>query len=140
MSTSLDTNVLVALWDANDALHRAARAALDQALARGALVISGVVYAELLAAPRRDERFLNQFREDTGIQVEWEFGEAIWRAAGQAFRGYTARRKRQGGSAPRQILTDFLIGAHALVNGHRLLTLDEKHYRAAFPKLELLEA
>ena len=139
MSTSLDTNVLVALWDADDALHRAARAALDQALVRGALVISGVVYAELLAAPGRDERFLNQFREDTGIQVEWEFGEAIWRAAGEAFRGYTARRRKQGGSAPRQILTDFLIGAHAFVKGHRLLTLDKKHYRAAFPKLELVE-
>jgi predicted nucleic acid-binding protein len=35
-------------------------------------------------------------------------------------------------------LADFLIGAHAAVNGYRLLTLDAGLYRASFPKLVTL--
>jgi predicted nucleic acid-binding protein len=32
-------------------------------------------------------------------------------------------------------MADFMIGAHAETRGYRLLTLDERVYRAAFPKL-----
>jgi predicted nucleic acid-binding protein len=37
----------------------------------------------------------------------------------------------------RRILTDFLIGAHAFVNGYKLLTLDARVYEAAFPRLAI---
>ena len=60
-SPDCPANVIVALWDAEDSLHRVARAALDKAFNEGTLVISGAVYAELLAAPGRTEQFLNQF-------------------------------------------------------------------------------
>lgn len=135
MTTAIDTNVLVALWDADDALHRAARPLLEQAHAAGRLVICGLVYAELLAAPGRTETFLDKFCEETGVDVEWEIEEKAWRRAGAAFQSYAARRRRQRGSGPRRILADFLIGAHAAVNGYRLLTLDAGVYRAAFPNL-----
>jgi predicted nucleic acid-binding protein len=138
MTTAIDTNVLVALWDAGDALHAVSRKALDAALGQGSLVISGVVYAELLAAPGRTEAFLDLFCEETGIGVEWELEERIWRAAGAAFQGYAARRKNQKAEEPRRILADFLIGAHALVQGYELLTLDERMYRAAFPRLGIV--
>ena len=138
MTTAIDTNVLAALWDAGDALHGEARKALDVALGRGSLVISGVVYAELLAAPGRTEAFLEQFCGDTGIGVEWELGERACRAAGEAFQGYAARRRKQKGTEPRRILADFLIGAHALVKGYTLLTLDEGMYRAAYPRLGIV--
>jgi predicted nucleic acid-binding protein len=61
MTTAIDTNVIVALWDADDTLHRAARAVLDKAFNEGRLVISGAVYAELAAAPGRTERFVDGF-------------------------------------------------------------------------------
>ncbi len=67
--------------------------------------------------------------------VEWEIEEQIWREAGNAFQGYLARRRKQRGTEPRRILADFLIGAHASMNGYRLLTLDAGLYRMAFPKL-----
>ena len=57
MISAIDTNVLVALWDRDDTLNSAAQAALDTAFARGKLVISGAVFAELLAFPRRTESF-----------------------------------------------------------------------------------
>ena len=61
--------------------------------------------------------------------------EAVWRAAGRAFQAYAARRKRHRDSGPRRILADFVIGAHATEKAHRLLTLDDRFYRAAFPRL-----
>jgi len=35
------------------------------------------------------------------------------------------------------VLADFLIGAHAQMRGYRLLSLDERVYRAAFPELKV---
>jgi len=139
MTTAIDTNVIVALWDAEDLLHRVARAALDKAFNEGALVISGAAYAELMAAPGRSETFVDRFCEETGIAVEWEIGETAWRAAGAAFQGYAARRRKQKGAEARRILADFVIGAHALVNGYKLLTLDARMYQVPFPRLGILE-
>ena len=139
MTTAIDTNVIVALWDAEDTLHRTARAALDKVFNEGTLVISGAVFAELLAAPGRTEAFIDGFCEETGIGVEWELGERVWRAAGIAFQGYAARRRKQKGEESRRILADFVIGAHALVNGYKLLTLDGRMYQASFPRLGIVE-
>jgi predicted nucleic acid-binding protein len=138
MTTAIDTNILVALWNEDDTLNTLARSALDAALGRGSLVIAAPVFAELLAAPSRNEAFLDSFCRETGIAVDWDLHEAVWRAAGRAFRLYVSRRRKQRDSGPRRILANFLIGAHALQNGFRLLTLDDRLYRAAFPRLAIV--
>jgi predicted nucleic acid-binding protein len=138
MTTAIDTNVLVALWDTDARLNTAAEKALDSAQKRGALVISGAVYAELLALPGRTEDMLDEFVATTGILVDWESREKIWRMAGKAFQGYADRRKRKQEDLPRRILADFFIGAHALAQRFRLMTLDQRLYRAAFPALEIV--
>ena len=138
MTTSIDTNVLVALWDPDTRLNAAAQKALDLAQNRGPLVISGAVYAELLALPGRTERMLDGFFDVTGIRVDWESREGTWRAAGKAFQSYAARRNRKVDELPRRILADFYIGAHASLHRYRLLTLDQRLYRAAFPELEIV--
>lgn len=138
MTTVLDTNVLVALWTKDDALNKKAQAVLDDARSHGRMVISGVVLAELLAEQQRDEAFVDGFCNEAGIEVEWVASERIWREAGRAYQAYAKRRRRQRGTGPRRILADFVIGAHALVNGYRLLTLDAALYRASFPKLEIM--
>lgn len=51
MSTAIDSNVLIALWNEDDTLNTQVRSALDNALARGGLVVAAPVFAELLAAP-----------------------------------------------------------------------------------------
>jgi predicted nucleic acid-binding protein len=140
MTTALDTNVLIALWYEDDALNMLARKAMEGALSRGSLVISAPVFAELLAAPSRTEAFIDFFLKDTGIAVDWDMDESTWRTAGRAFQLYAGRRKLRRESGPRRILVDFLIGAHALRRGHRLLTLDERLYRAAFPRLSVIVA
>jgi len=137
MRTAIDTNVVVALWNPDDTWNLVAQNALDVAEKGGALVICGAVYAELLGSPGRTERFVDGFCRDSHIDVEWQLSEHVWRAAGTAFQGYAKRRRKLGGTEPRRILTDFVIGAHALVGGYRLLTLDEKLYRASFPNLKV---
>jgi predicted nucleic acid-binding protein len=140
MTTALDSNILVALWNEDDTLNTLARSALDAALARGRLVIAAPVFAELLAFPPRNEPFLDSFCRDTGISVDWDLNEAIWRTAGRAFQSYAARRRKYSDSGPRRILADFLIGAHAFRKRYHLLTLDARLYRAAFPRLRILTA
>ena len=64
MTTAVDTNVIAALWDADAELSGMANHALDEAMARGRLVISAPVFAELMAMPRRNEAFLDGFLRD----------------------------------------------------------------------------
>ncbi len=137
MTTAVDTNVVIALWDRDPALSLAAQTALEAAFGRGGLVVAAPVFAELLAAPGRTEAFINSFFEDTGVTVDWALSESVWRSAGRAFQKYAARRRKHRDSGTRRILADFLIGAHAQVLGYRLLTLDEGLYRAAFPTLTI---
>ena len=139
MTAAIDTNILVALWDTDPQLNSAVHKALDSAQARGALVITGAVYAELLALPGRTEKMLDEFFGSTGILVEWQLSEQIWRTAGRAFQEYARRRSKKKAEMPRRILADFLIGAHAAVHHYPLLTLDRRLYRAAFPKLKIVE-
>jgi hypothetical protein len=40
MTTAIDTNVLVALWDKDDALNSVAQAALDAAFAQGKILLT----------------------------------------------------------------------------------------------------
>lgn len=135
MTTAVDTNVIIALWDKDAALSLAAQNALDAAFGRGRLVAAAPVFAELIAAPGRSEKFVGSFLDETGIGIDWELSEQIWRSAGRAFQAYAERRRKLRDAGTRRILADFVIGAHAFTNGFRFLTLDERLYRAAFPSL-----
>ena len=137
MTTAVDTNVIIALWDKDSTLNLAAQNALDTAFNRGTLVAAAPVFAELIAAPGRSEAFVGSFFEETGIGVDWELPEQVWRLAGRACQAYAERRRKHGDRGARRILADFIIGAHALAKGFRLLTLDEGLYRAAFPTLAI---
>ncbi len=111
MNTVIDSNAIAALWDRDDALNAAAQSALDAALDRGTLIIPAPVYAELMAFAGRTETFLDTFFRETHISVDWRLEEHVWRAAGQSFQSYAARRRKQ-----------------------------EDLYRAAFPTLRILTA
>jgi predicted nucleic acid-binding protein len=138
MTTAVDTNVIIALWDRDPAVSNPAQKALDDALLLGSLVLSAPVFAELMAAPGRTEGFLNKFCNDTRMNVEFDLDEEIWRSAGRAFQAYASRRRKQRDPGPRRILADFLIGAHAFQRGYRLLTLDDHLYQAAFSRLTVI--
>jgi predicted nucleic acid-binding protein len=137
MATAIDTNIIVGLWHHDPAVGGAVEAALEAAFRRGSLVVAAPVFAELIAAPGRTEDFVNAFLSENRIAIDWNLEESIWRAAGRAFQAYAERRRSQGDQGTRRLLADFLIGAHAQVRGYRLLSLDERVYRAAFPELKV---
>lgn len=137
--TALDSNVLVTLFKADHPADVAtAQTALERASETGTLLISPVVYAELLAMPLQEE-FLEEFLKKTHISVEWRMERDIWKRAGHSYYRYAQkRRKQKGDTGPRRILADFLIGAHASNFAGRFLTFDEGIYKAAYPELEVI--
>src|SRR2546427_590645 len=111
MTTAIDSNISIALWNEDDSLNTLARSALDAALGRGSLVISASVFAELLAAPSRTEAFLDSFCKDTGTAVDWDLDEGVWRAAGRAFQQHQAApSERASAVPPGGLLRAFLRG------------------------------
>jgi predicted nucleic acid-binding protein len=140
MTTSIDSNVIAALWNREHISNADAVRMLIHARAQGGLVVSGPVYAELMAGPLRDEASLDMFFNDTGIEVDWAMEEKIWREAGRAYLAYVQRRKASRGGDARRLLTDFLIGAHALVRGYAILTMNGEDFATAFPKLPIVSA
>jgi predicted nucleic acid-binding protein len=138
MISASDTNIFVALWDRDHTLNYAAQTALESASSKGRIVVAAPVFAELLACPGRDEEMLRGFFSEVRISVDWDIDERIWLAAGRAYQAYALRRRRQREAGPRRLLTDFVIGAHAEQRGYALLTLDDRIYHAAFPKLQIV--
>lgn len=137
MRTAIDTNILSALWS-NEPGAQEILQQLSDATSLGALLIAPVVYAELLAYPKATEAFLDRFLSDTGITVDFQLDEPVWVDAGRRFAWYAGHRRKSGSGEPKRLLADFLIGAHALLQADRLMSLDPTPYKQYFPELKLV--
>jgi len=135
--TAIDTNVFSSLWTGEASVPRLLVQLKDAAEA-GALLISPVVFAELHAYPGMTGPRLRNMLEVTGVLIDLRIEERVWTEAGHRFAKYAARRRRATGEGPRRLVADFAIGAHALLQADRLLTLDPKVYVREFPELRLL--
>ena len=137
MRTAIDTNIFSAIWSGESSVPELIQK-LGMAKSEGALLICPAVFAELHAYPGASAEFVTGMLRATGVSVDYALEEATWSEAGQRFSAYSARRRTSGGDSARRILTDFLIGAHALRQAERLLTLDAGIYRRNFAELRLL--
>jgi predicted nucleic acid-binding protein len=81
---------------------------------------------------------LDEFLSTTGICVDFQMDEEVWRLAGRRFAKHAARRRAARAGQPRRLVADFVIGAHALLHADRLLTLDVRLYKQDFPDLKIL--
>jgi predicted nucleic acid-binding protein len=106
------------------------RAFVD-ALEEGVVFVNQVVYSEVsLGFPTVEEC-------DWALEVQGiERIPLPWPAAFLAGRAFLDYRRR--GGQKRSPLPDFFIGAHAAVEGLRLLTRDASRYRTYFPTVELV--
>ena len=136
MKTAVDTNVFSALWS-SEAGAGEMIALLGQARSQGGVVVCGAVYAELRAHPRASAAFVDNFLLQTGVAIEFDLDEKIWRDVTRAYAAYAQRRRRSGSTQTKRLLVDFLIGAHATHRADRLLTLDASRYVKDFPRLGL---
>lgn len=128
MITAVDTNVLLDVFLPDETFARRSAAWLRSAYDAGALVICDIVYAELAPAfpdrPALDAalREINASASPFDSSMAWDAGRR-W-----------LRYRRAGGRRTR-IITDFLIGAHAVAAAERFLTRDRGFYRSHFPEL-----
>lgn len=129
-STLVDTDILVDVWGPPKPWTGWARDALVRCRRDGALVVNAIVWSEI--APALDSRLLAAYADELDIdRVNLPF-EAAYKA------GLAHARYRRAGGLRERTLPDFLIGAHASHEGHRLLTRDPGRYGSYFPSLELL--
>ena len=128
MITAVDTSILLDVFLPDERHGPRSKELLRNAYDKGAILICDVVYAELV--PAFDDRAMldGVLREisatispiDTDIAYE----------AGQRWSRY-----RQAGGPRDRIITDFLIGAHAVVKAETFLTRDRGFYATYFPEL-----
>ena len=131
---SVDTNVILSALNRFDVNYQRAREHLVRLGASEVVVISTVVYAELMASP--DQEGIRAFLERADIPVLWSTPQSVWERSGSAFGAYAVQRR--GGSLPRRIVADFVIAAHAEHHKLGVLTFDDTVYKAVFPELTLL--
>ncbi len=131
MKTLLDTNIVSDLMYRDERWWQWSFDALVSAKARGEVMVNVVVYAELCVRPEI-ERGLDDFLTQLSINVA-PISTDVGRAAAVAFREYRAQ-----GGAKVNVLPDFFIGAHALVDGYALLTRDAARFKTYFPGVTLL--
>lgn len=137
MRTALDANVISSIWSYEESALRLLEQ-LGEALEWGSLVLCPVVYAELHGYPGISRGKIDVFLDATRISVDWQMDEEVWALAGDRFADYVKRRRKQKHAAPKRLLADFMIGAHAQLRADRLLTLDQRRYRHDFPELVLV--
>ena len=137
MRTAVDSNVFSALWSGEPTGPQLLES-LSMASERGSLVISPPVFSEIHAHPRGTPAFIREFLEHTGVSVDFQLSENVWRETGIRFARYVARRRKSGGAEPPGLLSDFIIGAHALIQADCFLTLDRNIFLRDFPELRLV--
>jgi predicted nucleic acid-binding protein len=152
--SAVDTNVLLDLLIPGAPHREASGRLLAGALEQGSLILSEAVYAEV-AAHFLNAADLETFIDDTRLQLGPSTREVL-AIGGEAWRRYIRQRGPLASCPacgaqqeircmsceeilrPRQhIITDFLIGSHALVLADRLLTRDKGYYATYFPSLKL---
>ena len=127
----VDTNVLVDVLQDDSQWADWSIAQLRAQSKLHALVINPVIYAEMSLSFSTLEDL-----DDVVLTMALALREIPRPALFLAARAY-AQYRRRGGSNE-QVLPDFLIGAHAAVEGWPLLTRDASRFRTYFPTLDVI--
>jgi predicted nucleic acid-binding protein len=131
MAVLVDTNVLVDVAVRDPKWLDWSRGQLLRLARHEPLVINPIIYSEFSV------RYSDRDSVDALLPVSEFHRESLpWAAAfaaGVAFRIY-----RLAGGGRERVLPDFLIGAHAAIRGHKILTRDPKGYRSYFPDLDII--
>jgi predicted nucleic acid-binding protein len=134
---AIDTSVLVDLLG-DDPRAQAAEQALRDALSLGPVVACEIVVSEVVAGLGHGSQMMDAL-DEAGIGYSaLELRSAV--RAGEMQRRYKERLRREAHSLPMQrSVPDFLIGAHALLQCHALITRDGAFFRDYFKGLKVIE-
>ncbi len=127
----VDSNVLLDVMTQDPLWFDWSAAMLERIADRAPLVINAIVYAEVSVRYTRIEDLEDALPKDLITREAMPYEAAF--LAGKVHLAY-----RRRGGMKHTTLPDFLIGAHAVIAGHRLLTRDAARYRTYFPTLSLI--
>jgi predicted nucleic acid-binding protein len=127
----VDSNVLIDVLSEDSEWFEWSAAALAAAADESRLAINPIVYAEVSIAFERIEALEEAVPSGIFLRLPLPWPAAF--LAGKSFLAY-----RRAGGERRSPLPDFYVGAHAAVDGLRLLTRDPARYRTYLPTLELI--
>jgi len=129
--TLVDSNVLLDIATDDSEWSSWSSGALIDAARSGPLLINPIVYAEVSVGFTRVEDLDDALPPSMYRRTALPYSAGF--LAGKAFLVY----RRHGGARSRP-LPDFYIGAHAAIDGLRLLTRDGARYRTYFPTVRLI--
>ncbi len=154
MIVAVDTNILLDVLIPDEEYFRSSKRMLDEYVRRGQLIVCEIVYAEL-ASQFPSEQDLQAFLSDTGIRLIHSSEKAFY-LAGERWRKYSRNKKQQVQCSQcgkkmmilcpkckrplkfrQHIISDFIIGAHALTHAELFLTRDRGFYRTYFKDLRI---
>ena len=127
----VDTNVLVDILQNDPQWADWSIAQMRAQSSLHALVINPIIYAEVSLSFSTIEAL-----DDVVGTLALELREIPRPALFLAARAYALYRRRGGSKG--QVLPDFFIGAHAVVEGWCLLTRDANRFKTYFPTLEVI--
>lgn len=128
MITAVDTSVLLDVFLADGRYGEQSKAQLRAAYDSGAIIICDIVYAELVPA-FHDRSVLDRALQEINATTSPVDTAAAYEA------GVRWMRYRQAGGPRARIITDFLIGAHAVARAQTFLTRDRGFFSTYFPEL-----
>lgn len=138
MRTALDSNIVSSIWSEEESSVFLLQQ-IAEAQRIGALVLSPIAFCELLAHPRVSPASARSLLEKSNMQIDFMLSESVWMEAGIRYARYAERKRKAVGEFPKRLLPDFVVGAHALLQADRLMTMDGQRYRTYFPELVLYE-
>ncbi len=130
MITAVDTNILLDVFLPDKKFASGSSELLKLAYDEGALVICDIVYAELV--PQFEKRSMLDSTLSTISVSLSSIDKDVAFLAGERWKVY-----RKSGGKRKRIITDFLIGAHAMIKAERFLTRDRGFYKSYFSDIRI---
>lgn len=131
---AIDSSVIIDLL-ADGPAADAAEACLRQSLSTGPVVVCDVTLTEICTALKNGSDALDAL-EEMGVGYSATESKSAVRA-GEMQRRYRQRGASAGARAERTV-SDFLVGAHAMLQCNALITRDDGFYREYFKGLKVI--
>ena len=130
-SVLIDTNIIIDVFGPETPFKMWSSQAILALKPEAQFILSPVVWSELAGMMASEDVLAQSLARLNPVREALPFT-----AAYQA--GLAHQRYRRAGGQRERTLPDFLIGAHASVRSHRLLTRDVARYRSYFPALDII--